>query len=108
MPMFLDVHRCVEGATEQDIADAHGADRDQESRFDVQFRSYWFAPTSRTLFCLAESPDREAVSAVHRVSHGLVADEVFEVVGGAERFAVRARQSKRRPSTGATNREGTR
>lgn len=79
--MFLDVHRGVEGATEDDIADAHRADRDQQSRFDVDFRGYWFSPGSRTLFCIAEGPGPEAVGAVHRVSHGLVADEVFEVVG---------------------------
>ena len=84
MPMFLDVHRRVEGATEGDIADAHQADRDRQAGFGVDFRAYWFAPRSGTLFCLAESPDPESIGAVHRVSHGLVADEVFEVVGKPE------------------------
>jgi hypothetical protein len=84
MPMFLDLHRRVDGATEADIADAHQADRDRQARFDVDFHGYWFAPHSRTLFCLADAAGAEAVRAVHRASHGLVADEVFEVVGSVE------------------------
>jgi hypothetical protein len=84
MPMFLDVHRCVEGATEADIADAHRADRDRQAPFDVEFRGYWYAPRTGTLFCLADGRDPESVAAVHRASHGLVADEVFEVVGATE------------------------
>jgi len=35
------------------------------------------------IFCLAEAPDKEAAIRVHREAHGLVADEIFEVMEGS-------------------------
>jgi hypothetical protein len=37
----------------------------------------------RRIFCPAEEPSRDAVDQVHRLSHGLAADEVLEVVEGS-------------------------
>ncbi|MEO8330401.1 MAG: nickel-binding protein, partial [Candidatus Nanopelagicales bacterium] len=35
------------------------------------------------IFCLVEAPSAEAAVQVHREAHGLLADEVFEVVEGS-------------------------
>ena len=35
---------------------------------------------SGTIFCLVEAPDKEAAERVHREAHGLVADEIHEIV----------------------------
>jgi hypothetical protein len=34
------------------------------------------------VFCLVEAPDADAAHRVHREAHGLVADEIYEVVPG--------------------------
>jgi Protein of unknown function (DUF4242) len=31
------------------------------------------------IFCLVEAPDAEAANTVHRLAHGLVADEIYPV-----------------------------
>jgi hypothetical protein len=33
-----------------------------------------------TIFCLVETPNKEAAERVHREAHGLVADEIQEVM----------------------------
>ena len=81
MTLYMDIHRHVAGATADDIADAHQADLAAQWRFGVRFRAYWFSSPGGTLFCLLEAPDSETACAVHRSSHGLLADEIFEVVG---------------------------
>jgi len=81
MTLYMDIHRHVAGATADDIADAHQADLAAQWRFGVRFRAYWFSSPGGTLFCLLEAPDAETACAVHRSSHGLLADEIFEVVG---------------------------
>jgi hypothetical protein len=34
------------------------------------------------VFCLVEAPSTDAANAVHREAHGLVADDVFQVLEG--------------------------
>jgi hypothetical protein len=85
MALYMDIHRGVEGATPADMADAHRADLDEQWRYGVRFLGYWFATASSTLFCLVEGPDPETVRAVHRATHGLIADEIFEIEGPTER-----------------------
>lgn len=82
MPLYMDVHPRVEGATAHEIADAHQADRAAQWRFGVQFRGYWFSEAEGKLFCLMRAPDADCAQAVHRASHGLIADEIVEVVEG--------------------------
>jgi len=47
----------------------------------VRFIRYWYERTGK-VFCLSEAPTSEAVAAVHRAAHGLIADEVVEVSEG--------------------------
>jgi hypothetical protein len=83
MPLFMDVHSKVEGATVADVADAHRQDLEIQGEHGVRYLKYWFNEDTGRIYCLAEGPDREAVDRVHRLSHGLAADEILEVVEGS-------------------------
>ena len=82
MPLFMDVHHVTNGVTEADVAKAHEADLATQDKYDVHYKKYWVNEATGTIFCLVEAPSAEAASAVHREAHGLVADEVREVVPG--------------------------
>lgn len=79
MPLFMDVHRNVEGASQEALRAAHLQDVDLQDRFNVQYHKYFFNEATNTVFCLAEGPDAESCRAVHREGHGLVADDIIEV-----------------------------
>jgi hypothetical protein len=83
MPLFMDVHDKVEGATAADVAGAHMKDLETQDRYGVKYQKYWFDERTGRIFCLVEAPSREAAIAVHREAHGLVADEIYEVVEGS-------------------------
>jgi len=83
MPLYLDVHKHVEGLTADAAKGAHARDLEVQSRHDVQYLKYWFDEATSQVFCLIEAPNKEAAIAVHREAHGLVADEIVEVREGA-------------------------
>ena len=78
MPYFMDRHDLA-GATAEDIAAAHVQDVAVQDRYGVRYVHYWFDYARQHAFCLASGPDAAAVEAVHRVSHGLVANLIIEV-----------------------------
>ena len=82
MPLFMDVHKHVEGLTADAVAKAHQADLATQHKHDVQYHQYWFNEATGQVFCLVEAPSKEAATAVHREAHGLVADELVEVKAG--------------------------
>jgi hypothetical protein len=83
MPLFMDVHeRLPEGATAQDVAKAHEADLQTQGAYGVKYLQYWVDERDGKVFCLVEAPDADAAHRVHREAHGLVADEIYEVVPG--------------------------
>ncbi|HEY3002021.1 MAG TPA: nickel-binding protein [Kribbellaceae bacterium] len=47
------------------------------------YRSYWVDEENRKVFCLVDAPTADAAVAVHREAHGLVADQIYEVVEGS-------------------------
>ena len=79
MPLYMDIHNNVEGATEEAVAGAHYKDLEAQAKYGVNFKMYWFDKNSGTIFCLVEAPNKEAAERVHREAHGLVADEIYEV-----------------------------
>jgi len=84
MPLFMDVHHHLpEGATADDVADAHRADVATQDKYGVSYLRYWVDEGSGKVFCLVEAPDADTAGTVHREAHGLVADEIFEVSEGA-------------------------
>lgn len=82
MPLFMDVHRSVDG-TADDVAEAHRMDLETQEKYGVNYKHYWAGEDDGVVFSLFEAPDKEAGEKVHREGHGLVADEIFEVEEGA-------------------------
>ena len=83
MPLFLDIHHHVAGAKAGDVAAAHVKDLETQDKHGVKYVRYWFDEASGTIFCLVEAPNREAAAQVHQEAHGLLADEIHEVVEGS-------------------------
>ncbi len=81
MALFLDRHEAP-GATGTDIAAAHELDLAVQEQYGVRYVTYWFDDANGIVCCLAEGPDREALEAVHRDAHGLLATNVIEVGEG--------------------------
>jgi hypothetical protein len=79
MPLFMDIHKKVDGATAEAVAGAHAKDLEVQARYGVRYLKYWLDEQSGTIFCLVEAPDKEAARRVHLEAHGLVADEIHEV-----------------------------
>ncbi len=78
MPLYMDRHE-LEGATAVDLAAAHLKDLEVQGRYGVEYVNYWFDSERQHAFCMARGPSREAVEAVHRESHGLIANRILEV-----------------------------
>ncbi len=82
MPLYLDVHNKVEGATTDAMAQAHRKDLEVQHKYGVNYLRYWFDEGTGKVFCLVSAPNKEAAIAVHREAHGLVADEIIPVQEG--------------------------
>ena len=79
MPLYMDIHKKVDGVTEAAVADAHLKDVQTQGKYGVKYIKYWLDESSGTIFCLVDAPNKEAAERVHREAHGLVADEIHEV-----------------------------
>ena len=82
MPLYMDIHKHVEGLTHEAVHGAHQKDLEVQDKYGVKYLHYWFNDDDGTVFCLCEAPSKEAAEAVHREAHGLVADEIVEVHEG--------------------------
>lgn len=82
MPLYMDIHKHVDGLAAEAVAGAHRKDLELQDRHDVEYLKYWFNEDEGTVFCLVRAPNREAAARVHRDAHGLVADEIIEVHEG--------------------------
>jgi hypothetical protein len=79
MPLYMDIHKKVDGATADAVADAHSKDLKIQAKYGVQYKKYWFDENTGTIFCLVDAPNKETAEKVHREAHGLLADEIHEV-----------------------------
>jgi hypothetical protein len=79
MPLFMDIHKKVEGATADAVAEAHARDLEVQAKYGVRYIKYWLDEKNGTIFCLVDAPNKDAAWRVHREAHGLVADEIHEV-----------------------------
>ena len=82
MPLFMDVHQKLDGATCDAVAGAHKRDLEVQGQYGVKYINYWFDEDQGKVFCLVDAPDAETAARVHREAHGLVADEIHPVVQG--------------------------
>jgi len=83
MPLYMDVHTIDGGVAVDDVAKAHMADLQTQSKYDVRYLRYWVDEAHGKVFCLVEAPSADAASTVHREAHGLVADHIFQVQEGS-------------------------
>jgi hypothetical protein len=79
MPLYLDIHKKVDGATDEAVAAAHQKDLETQEKYGVKYIKYWFDEGTGSIFCLVEAPSKEAAERVHHEAHGLTADEIHEV-----------------------------
>jgi len=82
MPIYMDIHKGVEGLTPEAVAEAHKMDLETQEKHGVKYLNYWYNEEDGTIFCLSEAPSKEAAEAVHREAHGMVADEIIKVKEG--------------------------
>lgn len=78
MPIYMDRHE-LKNETPADVAAAHQKDLEIQSRYGVQYLTYWFDQSRGTTFCLVDAPDKESADRVHREAHGHTAGEIVEV-----------------------------
>ncbi len=83
MPLYLDIHKKVDGATDEAVAAAHMKDVETQEKYGVKYLKYYFDESTGTIFCLVDAPNKEAAERVHREAHGLTADEIHEVTENA-------------------------
>ena len=79
MAMFMDVHYHADDLSPENREWAHGLDLEAAARLGVTFIKYWFDEATGRVFCLWEAASKDMAIAVHRESHGLLADEIWEV-----------------------------
>lgn len=82
MPLYLDVHRHMQGVKAADVAEAHAKDLKVQDKHGVNYRSYFVDEKQGMVFCLVDAPNPEAAARVHKEAHGLLADETHEVKEG--------------------------
>ena len=82
MPTYMDVHD-IPGVKAEDVAKAHEADVRVQGQYGVNYKNYWVNESEGKVFCLVDSPDKEAAARVHREAHGLEAHTLYEVSEGA-------------------------
>lgn len=82
MPLYMDIHKGLDGLTTEAVTGAHAMDLEVQQKHGVKYLKYWFNEADGTVFCLCEAPSKEAAEAVHREAHGLVADEIIEIKEG--------------------------
>lgn len=79
MSLFMDVHTIEGGVSAADVAGAHQADLDTQTKYGVSYLRYWVDEDAGKIFCLVEADNAEDANTVHREAHGLVADEIYPV-----------------------------
>ena len=82
MPLYMDIHRNIDGLTAEAVAEAHEKDLAHQGAHGVEYLRYWYNEDDGTVFCLCRAPSMEAAETVHREAHGLVADDIVEVREG--------------------------
>jgi class 3 adenylate cyclase len=78
LPIFIDRHH-MEGATSEQVAEAHRRDIDIQDRHGVKYMAYWFDEERGSAFCLVQAPDAATAERVHREAHGEIANAIIPV-----------------------------
>jgi hypothetical protein len=83
LKMYLDIHNLGKGkVTANAVAKAHKKDLMVQDKYQVSFINYWVDERNGYVYCLSQSPSREAVIKTHTEAHGLIPESVMEVTQG--------------------------
>ncbi len=82
MPIFMDRHY-KPGVTHRDVALAHESDVRIQAKYGIHLFTYWFDEQRSTTFCLAEAPEKKALSRLHADAHGDIPEDIIEVESSA-------------------------
>jgi hypothetical protein len=83
LKMYLDIHNLGQGkVTAKAVAEAHKKDLMVQDKYHVSFINYWVDERNGFVYCLSQSPSKEAVIKTHTEAHGLVPESVMEVTQG--------------------------
>ena len=82
MPLYMDIHKNVKDTTPQDVAAAHHLDVEAQGAYGVRYLRWWFNRDIGSVYCLVDAPSAQLAEEVHRVAHGLVADEIVPIERG--------------------------
>ena len=52
MPLYMDIHKGVEGLTAEAVAGAHMKDIEVQEKHGVKYLKYWFNEDDDSIFCL--------------------------------------------------------
>ena len=78
MPLFIDRHDLPD-ATAEEVAENHARDLGMADEYGVQLLAYWFDADTGGAFCFARASEPDDFAALHRASHGQVANEIIHV-----------------------------
>ncbi len=79
MPIYMDVHEGLNGATQADVDAAHQVEAETQAEFGVNILSYWFSESEGKAFCMGSAPSEEALIESHQGSHGLLPSNIIEI-----------------------------
>jgi Protein of unknown function (DUF4242) len=94
--LFLDVHELGPGkVTAAAVAGAHQKDLATQAKYGADFQAYWVDEQAGKIYCLVGAPNADAINAVHKEAHGLLANNVMEVTAADASWAPPAPGMKR-------------
>lgn len=82
MPIYMDRHD-NQGATQQEVAEAHNKDLALQGEYGVNLLTYWVDADRGTTFCLVDSPTDDALIRLHTDAHGGVPNKIIPVARDA-------------------------
>lgn len=83
MPLYMDTHERVRAITADGVRSAYERSVAVQARHGARYVRMWVhedAHDHGRMFCLVEAPSRESVVLVHLDAHGMLPNEIHEVV----------------------------
>ena|SRR6266571_8303062 len=83
MPLYMDTHERVRAVTHEGVARAYQRSLDVQAQHAARYVKMWLhqgADDHGLIYCLVEAPSREAVVLVHLDAHGMLPNDIYEVV----------------------------
>ena len=83
MPLYMDTHERVRAISAEGVRRAFERSVEVQARHGARYVRMWVhedADDHGRMFCLVEAPSREAVVLVHLDAHGLLPNEIHQVV----------------------------